>query len=178
VSVEALRRLALDEVWWLVSPQNPLKPIHGMAPLAVRVRQAKRVARHPRIRVTDVEVRLGTTVTADTIAGLRRLYPQLRFIWLMGADNLAQLHRWHRWRELARMVPIAVFARPHYVGGGYIAPAMGWLRRRRRRASAARHWADWEPPAIVILHIRLDPTSATSIRERSPGWAAEPGERA
>lgn len=178
VSLEALRRLALDEVWWLVSPQNPLKPVHGMAHLPARLRQARRVARHPRIRVTALEERTGTRYAVDTVGWLKRHQPSRRFVWLMGADNLAQFHRWRRWRELARLVPIAVFARPHYVGAGYIAPAMGWLRRFRRRGSRARYWADWELPAIVILHIPLDPTSATSIRELRPDWAAASGTRA
>jgi len=172
ISREAVRRLRLDELWWMVSPGNPLKPTQGMAPFAARIASARTVAHgHPRIRVTGIEARLGTRYTVDTILMLRRRLPRLRFIWLMGADNLATFHRWRGWRTIARAVPIAVFARPSYVGDSLTAPAMGWLRRLRHPAETARDWSRWRPPAIVILPIRLDPTSATDIRARDPGWA-------
>ena len=95
MSVAALERLGLDEVWWLVSPQNPLKPVAGMAPLAIRIASGKAIARHPRIRVTGLEADLGTPLTIDTIQALKRRYPQVQFLWLMGSDNLAQFHRWN-----------------------------------------------------------------------------------
>ena len=172
ISREALRRLGLDELWWMVSPGNPLKPAHGMAPFGARLASARETAHgHPRIRATGIEARLGTRYTVDTIVALRRRFPQLRFIWLMGADNLAGFHRWQGWRAIARTVPIAVFARPRYVGNSLTAPAMGWLRRYRHAAETARDWPRWRCPAIVILPIRLDPTSATQIRARDPHWA-------
>ena len=116
LSLLALEQLDLDEVWWLVSPQNPLKPVAGMAPFSVRLDQARRLADgHRRIVVSDLENRLGrSTYTADTLRTLRRRFPLLRFVWLMGADNLVQLRHWQRWREIFRAVPIAVFARPSY----------------------------------------------------------------
>ncbi|WP_374597442.1 nicotinate-nucleotide adenylyltransferase [Sphingosinicella sp.] len=175
ISIEALRRLALDEVWWLVSPQNPLKDKAGMAPLAARMESARRAARHPRIRPTDIEASLGTVYTADSIAALRRAFPQHRFIWIMGADNLLQFSRWKRWRDIAREVPIAVMARGDYIGRARRAPAMAWLRRHIRGEARAKLWAEWELPAIVILSIPLDPTSATAIRTRDPGWASRIG---
>ena len=172
VSREALRRLGLDAVWWLVSPGNPLKHSDAMAPLPARLASASRVAaRDRRVRATAIETLLQTRYTVDTVAALRRCYPATRFVWLMGADNLMQFHRWRRWRELARAVPIAVFARPNYGGGGRIAPAMGWLRRFGHPSERAREWAEWRLPAIVVLPIRLDPTSATAIRARDPRWA-------
>ncbi len=171
VSLESLRRLGLDEVWWLVSPQNPLKDAAGMAPLPSRLASARAAARHPRIRPTAIETELGTTFAVDTVAALQRRFPQHTFIWLMGADNLLQFHRWKDWRRLARLVPIAVAARPHYIGASLFAPAMTWLRRFRRRSSTAKQWMRWRLPAIVILPIRLDPLSATAIRSRDPRWA-------
>lgn len=171
ISLEAMKRLGLDEVWWLVSPQNPLKSANGMADLADRMESARRIARHPRIRVTDIETRLKVRYTADTVALITARHPQHDFIWLMGADNLAGFHRWERWREIARRVPIAVVARPHYIGDSLLAPAMGWLRRFRRRSPGARDWTDWTLPAIVMLHVPLEPLSATLIRARDPRWA-------
>lgn len=172
ISREAIRRLALDELWWMVSPGNPLKPEAGMAPFRTRLASARAVARgQPRIRATGVEARLGTQYTVDSLLALRRRLPQLHFIWLMGADNLAQFNRWRDWRQIARAVPIAVFARPRYSRGSLVAPAMGWLRRYRHPADRARDWSRWRPPAITILPIRLDPTSATDIRARDSTWA-------
>jgi nicotinate-nucleotide adenylyltransferase len=113
ISLMALQRLDLDEVWWLVSPQNPLKPIKGMAPFAKRVASAAALARgHGRISVSAIEAALGTTYTADTIRVLQRRFPHTRFVWLMGGDNLAQLPRWRQWEEIVESVPIAVFDRP------------------------------------------------------------------
>lgn len=169
ISLEVMRRLKLDEVWWLVSPQNPLKPVAGMAPLAARLASARAVARHPKIRVSDVEARLGTQLTVDTIAALRALHPQARFLWIMGADNLLQFHRWAAWREIARAVPVVVVARPGYTGRSQFAPAMGWLRRYRRRAPAS--WRSWTLPAILFVNVALDHRSATLLRQRDPHWA-------
>ncbi len=177
ISVEALRRLGLDAVWWLVSPQNPLKIADGMAPLAVRLAAATAVAHHPRIVATDVEVRLGTRFAVDTVAALQRRHPDTRFIWLMGADNLVQFHAWSRWRALAARVPIAVFARPGYIHDALTAPATAWFGRRRHASAVARRWREWRLPAIVVLDIRLSPLSATAIRRAEPDWAQQPSGR-
>ena len=171
ISVGALERLDLDELWWLVSPQNPLKSVSGMAPLATRLASARSAARHPRIKPVAMEAELGTRYTVDTVAALQRLYPRHRFIWLMGADNLGQLDRWRDWRGLARRVPIAVFARPGYSLNGLGAPAMAWLRRWRRSTVTARDWTRWTLPAIVMLELRLDRHSATQLRVSDPDWA-------
>jgi nicotinate-nucleotide adenylyltransferase len=166
LSLLALKLLDLDEVWWLVSPQNPLKAVRGMAPFAERLASAEALARHPRIRVTDIEARLGTRFTADTVAALKRRFPQARFVWLMGADNLVQIPRWERWTEIFRAVPIAVFARPSYSLRGLSSPAARRFARRRVGPSAARRLADIAPPAWAFLPTRLDARSATAIRSR------------
>ena len=171
ISLSAIRALGLDEVWWLVSPGNPLKPAAGMAPRAARLASAQRMARHAPIRATAIEARLGTRYTADTVRALRRRYPRARFIWLMGADNLAQFHRWRDWRGIARAVPIAVVARPGYMRDALTGPAMAWFRRWEHRPDQARRWTTWRLPALVRLRFRLDPSSATSLRAADPDWA-------
>lgn len=170
ISLAALHALGLDEIWWLVSPGNPLKEKAGMAPLAARLASARAVARRAPIRPTDIEARLGTVYTVDTITALQRRFPNYRFIWLMGADNLAQFHRWRDWRRLAREVPIAVIARPGYDGQAHAAVAMGWLRRFVRPAGQAKSWTTWRLPALVLLRFRPDPTSATRLRAADPHW--------
>lgn len=171
ISLAAIRALGLDEMWWLVSPGNPLKAeALDMAPFAARLASARAMARRAPIRATDIEARLGTRYTADTLAALRRRYPGTRFIWLMGADNLAQFHRWRDWRGIARAMPIAVIARPPYDASALRAPAMGWLRRHQYPAAAAKRWTTWRLPALVLLRFRPDPTSATQARAADPDW--------
>lgn len=165
-----MRALGLDELWWLVSPGNPLKPAQSMAPLPARLASARRMARGLPIRVTAIERRLGTVYTVETLRALKRLYPRRRFLWLMGADNLAQFHRWRNWRAIAHTLPIAVVSRPGYEGEAHAAVAMGWLRRFVRPADQARHWTEWRLPALVLLRLPLDPTSATHIRAAEPNW--------
>ena len=170
ISLHALRQLGLDEVWWLVSPGNPLKAKAGMAPLAARFLSARRAARRAPIRPTAIEAELGTLYTIDTLRALRRRFPNRRFVWLMGADNLAQFHRWRDWRNIARTVPIAVVTRPGYDEQALKAPAMGWLRRFVRPAAEVRNWTRWRLPSLVLLQLPPDPTSATAIRAADPQW--------
>jgi nicotinate-nucleotide adenylyltransferase len=155
-------------VWWLVSPQNPLKDKAGMAPLKARLASARAVARHPRIRPTDIELKLGTRYAVDTVSALQKRHPKVRFVWLMGADLLPQLHRWHRWRALAQAVPLVVMARPGFAGPARLSPAMRWLGRWRRPVS---RWTDAGLPAIILLDIRQTPLSATQRRAQDPDWA-------
>jgi len=166
VSLEALKRLGLDEVWWLVAPQNPLKPVKGMASFEERLAAARAFLRHPRIKVTDVEAALGTRYTADTLAALRRRFPNTRFVWLMGADNLAQIRHWERWKSIFRLVPVAVFDRPTYVSRALAELAATRFQRYRLPAGGARRLVDQSPPAWVFLPIRLDASSATALRAR------------
>lgn len=170
LSLAAIDALGLDELWWLVSPGNPLKSEEGMAPLDARVARARQVARRSRIRVTAIEAQLGTRYTVDTVRALMKRFPGRRFVWIIGADNLGQFHRWRRWRALARLVPIAVMVRPDYIGIAAANPATAWLRHFVRPTPDAKQWTRWSPPAIVLLHMHPDPSSATAIRRADPDW--------
>jgi nicotinate-nucleotide adenylyltransferase len=168
ISLEALKRLGLDEVWWLVAPQNPLKAAAGMGKLADRLAAAKALVRHDkRIRVLDLEARLGTHFTADTLAALQRRAPQTRFVWLMGADNLAQIRHWKDWPAIFARVPIAVFARPSYCRKA-LAGLAAQRFSRARVMPGRRRFGAVEPPAWIFLPVKLDPHSATAIRSPRP----------
>ncbi len=171
VSLLALDALGLDEVWWLVSPGNPLKPKAGMAPLAARLASAKKQSRTSRIRATAIERELGTVYTHDTLRAIKRRYPKHRFVWLMGSDNLWQFHHWKAWRSIARTMPIAVIARPGYEGRAATSPAAAWLGRYRRSAASFKHRSRWSAPALIHLRFDPDPRSATAIRRKDPDWA-------
>jgi len=173
ISRFAMEALGLDEVWWLVSPGNPLKPARGMAPLPARLASARRIARRAPIRATAIERELGARYTVDTLRALTRRYPRNRFIWLMGADNLAQFSQWRDWRGIARQMPIAVIARPGYDDDAHASAAMSWLRRFVRSPRQAKGWTNWRPPALVLLRFRPDPRSATLLRQADPLWHRE-----
>ena len=170
ISLFAMDALQLEEMWWLVSPGNPLKAQKGMAPLPARLASARKQARRSRIRPTAIERTLETRYTVDTLRKLIRRYPKRRFIWIMGADNLAQFVRWKDWREIARMMPIAVIARPGYDDDAISAPAMAWFRRYVRRPGQRKNWTTWSTPALVYLRFRPDSRSATAIRSTDPHW--------
>lgn len=172
VTLFACDALGLDEVWWLVSPGNPLKPKAGMAPLAARLASAQAMSRRAPIRATAIEAALGTRYTVDTLRALKRRYPRRRFVWLMGADNLAQFHLWHQWRALAREMPIAVIARPGYDDKALASPAMAWLRRYRLSAARLSNRGEWSAPALIELRFDPDPRSASAIRQADPHWAS------
>ena len=172
ISLFAIEALGLDEVWWLVSPGNPLKPKTGMAPLAARMRSASKQARRAPIRVTAIERQLGTRYTIDTLRALVRRYPKRQFVWIMGADNLAQFDRWKDWRGIARAMPIAVVARPGYDAAALASPAMAWLRRFERPASSLKTKGNWRAPALVLLRFDPDPSSATALRRADPDWVS------
>jgi nicotinate-nucleotide adenylyltransferase len=179
ITRHAMAALGLDEVWWLVSPGNPLKPAAGMAPLAARFASAKRQSRHHPIRATAIERELHTRFTVDTLAAITRRWPKRRFIWLMGADNLAQLHRWHQWRKLACIMPIAVLARPGYDARALASPAMVWLRKYQCSAANLRNRPKDQNlnghhlrsvPQLVLLRFDPDPRSASTLRLADPEW--------
>lgn len=169
ISVQALERLGLDEVWWLVSPQNPLKPADQLFAYEQRVAWAEREARHPRIRVSRIEERFGTRYTVDT---LERLVRQrgFRFIWLIGADNLLQMPAWRHWRRIFELMPVAVFERAPYSYHALAGKAAQTFARARLAEPDARRLAWLDPPRWVFLRLRPDPTSATAIRE---AWARQ-----
>ena len=172
ISLFALRALALDEVWWLVSPGNPLKRKEGMAPLPVRFRSATAKAALAPIRVTAIEREFGTRYTVDTLAALTRRYPKCEFVWLMGSDNLAQFHLWRDWRGIAKRMPIAVIARPGYDAVAVASPAMAWLRHFSVPLSSFVNRGVWSAPALVILRFDPDTRSASAIRRADPDWAS------
>ena len=160
----ALRRLGLDRVWWLVTPGNPLKDTHDIAPLGERVAAARALAHDSRIDVSDLEAELGTTYTYDTISYLVRRCPGVHFVWIMGADNLRSFHRWQRWRDIAALVPIAVIDR---LGPSLYATASTAgqaLARFRLPESAAKTLAERKPPAWIYLHGLKSPLSSTALR--------------
>jgi nicotinate-nucleotide adenylyltransferase len=160
----ARKRLNLDQVWLLVSPGNPLKPRAGMAPLADRLAGASAIGDGRRIVATAIEATFGTHYTADTLRALRRRFPRVHFIWIMGADLLIQLPRWRRWREIARNLPFAVLPRPGYTLPALASQAARCLRQARRPAHEAP--VLWRAPSgWVFLPTPRNATSATAIRE-------------
>jgi nicotinate-nucleotide adenylyltransferase len=164
ISRLAIRLLALDELWWMVSPQNPLKSSDDMAPFDERIASARAMARHPRIIVTDIENRLGTRYTASTLRALRATFPRAHFVWIMGADNLGQISRWQNWRLIFRAVPIAVFDRATYSFKALASKAAHRFARFRMRSRNAARIVGHRPPAWVYFHSPLHPASATRIR--------------
>lgn len=170
ISLFVRAALRLDEVWWLVSPGNVLKPVEGMAPLPARYASARAQARRAPIRVTAIERELNTRYTVDTLRALVRRYPKVRFVWIMGADNLAQFHRWRDWRRIARTMPIAVVARPGYDAAALASPAMAWLRRWRQRPGQRVSGAMRSAPALTFLRFDPDPRSASAIRAGDAQW--------
>jgi nicotinate-nucleotide adenylyltransferase len=171
ISVEAMRALGLDEVWWLVSPGNPLKEeARDMAPFAARLASATDMAKGTAIHASDFEERAGTRFTIDTVRALKRRFPRDHFIWLLGGDTLPNFHKWRDWRGLASEVPIAVIRRPGYDHAVLAARAMGWLKGFVRPSSQAKHWTEWSAPAIIFLRLPPDATSATAIRAQDPNW--------
>lgn len=171
ISRTALTRLNLDEVWWLVSPQNPLKPKQGMAEMAQRIAAARELVRSSRIRVTGVESLLGTHFSAESIARLQTQLPGVRFVWLMGADNLLQIDRWQNWTQIFNRLPVAVFDRPPYSVRALSSKAARRFSASRLAERNASVLASSAPPAWVFIHGRKNPLSATGIRAVRPDWS-------
>lgn len=163
-----MRALGLDRVWWLVSPQNPIKPAHGMAPLETRLQAARDMLRHqPRMIATDIERELGTAYTVDTLRLLRQRFPGARFVWLMGADNMRQIPRWRRWPDIFRQVPVAILRRPGYVVGPNLGKAAQRFASSALPARAGRLLAASASPRWTVLDNPLNPQSSTEIRKMS-----------
>ena len=165
VAETALRRLGLDQLWWLVTPGNPLKAHDGLAPLDERMSAVAKLARSPRMKITSFESELGTPYTAATLAFLSQRYPLTRFVWVMGADNLATFDRWQHWRTIAATMPIAVVDRPGWRLKALSSPAAAALARGRiDERDSALLWR-CAPPAWTFLTTRLSPLSSTALRE-------------
>ncbi len=173
ITREALKRFGLDRVWWLVSPGNPLKA-RGPAPLVTRMTRARELMQHPRVEVTDIEAQLGTRFTAQTLAKLRALYPQVRFVWLMGADNMAQFHRWQDWRGIMESVPIGVLARPGQRISARMSRAAGLYAPYRIPGRYGQLLGRATAPAWCFVNVPMNDTSSTEIRARGD-WSAQSG---
>lgn len=163
---EALKRLGLDQVWWLVSPGNPIKP-NPPAPLSQRLQTARVLMQHPRVRITALEARFGTRATVDTLAELQRIYPKVRFVWLMGADNLAEFHLWERWQRIMEQVPVAVFARPGQRMPALTSRAARQFSRFRVPQQQAHRLGRCPPPAWAYLDMPMRRISSTAMRSGS-----------
>jgi nicotinate-nucleotide adenylyltransferase len=162
-SETALKRLGLDYVWWLVSPQNPLKPSRGMAPLDKRVADSARLVHERKVIVTDAERVLGTQFTVDTLAALRHRFPGVSFVWLMGSDNLLGFDRWKNWQHIVELMPVAIVMRP----GSMLAPLQAKVMQRfwRARRKTMRNFPGTPPPALVVIGGRRNAQSSTALRK-------------
>jgi len=167
VASTAMKRLRLDWVWWIVARGNPLKTGHG--DFSNRFQSAAAVADHPRMRVTDIEARLGLTYSYRTLSTLTVAAPEAKFVWLMGADNMVNFHLWGEWQDIADMMPIAIVARPGIGPGARNSPFARRFAASRISAAAAPMLADCDPPAWVYLSAPLDPISSTAIRQKKAG---------
>ncbi len=159
----ALRAFQLDRIWWLVSPGNPLKK-RGPAEIERRMAASNALIDHPRVTVTDIETRLGTRYTADTLARLKRIYPGVRFVWLMGADNLVSFHRWEHWDWIMENIPVGVLARPGAQVHAGLAPAAQRYARWRLPQARAAELPFAPPPAWTMVTGRMSHWSSTEIR--------------
>jgi nicotinate-nucleotide adenylyltransferase len=165
-SLLALRRLRLDRIWWLVSPGNPLKDQRALAPMAVRLEAARKLARHPCIQVSALESAIGATYTFETISYLRQRCRGVHFVWLMGADNLSDFDRWKRWRDIAKLVPIAIIDRPGWTLKAPFSRAGQILAPYRLDESQEACLATAAPPAFTFLHGPRSPLSSTALRAK------------
>lgn len=175
ITLAALRRFRLDRVWWLVSPGNPLKS-KGPAPMTQRIAAAHALLSHPRVAITGLEADLGTRYTADTLAALDRRWPAVRFVWLMGSDNLAGFHRWEDWRGILHRVPVGVLARPGSRMAAQNAPAARAFARSRLPEAQAARLARLEAPAWCMVNLPLDPASSSAIRARTDWGRVAPAD--
>jgi nicotinate-nucleotide adenylyltransferase len=172
----ALRRLALDRVWWLATPGNPLKSLTGLAALNARIEAARELDVGPRVVVTDIEAQIGSHFTYDTLRWLKRRVPGVHFVWIMGADNLRQFHLWRHWRAIADLVPILVIDRPGSTLKAVSSPAGATLARWRVQERDASRFASLKPPALLFLHGPRSSLSSTALRSVGEHAEATPAE--
>lgn len=164
ISLAALKRLGLDQVWWLVTPQNPLKSSSHTPAAGLRLRQALKVADHPKIKITKIEEKLGLHYSADTLKALLQRFRNYHFIWLMGADNLIQISSWHHWRDIFRQVPVAVFARPGYSLRALSSQAAQTFKKNRINPWQSKGWEKHPLPRWVFFNDYHHLISSTQIR--------------
>lgn len=165
ITKAALTRFRLDRIWWMVSPGNPLKD-KGPAPLPDRMQAARAIMQHPRVTITDIEAQLGTRYTAQTLAALRKRYPAVRFVWLMGADNLAQFDQWQDWRWIMENVPIGVIARPGDRISARVSKAAQVYRHARVSGRSSHILGHLHAPAWSFVNVPMSDQSSTAIRQR------------
>jgi nicotinate-nucleotide adenylyltransferase len=171
ITQEALKRIGLDQVWWLVTPANPLKA-RQPAPLPERMTRARAIMQHPRVKITALEACLGTQRTADTVKRLKAIYPGVTFVWLMGADNLVQFHKWGRWRDILQAVPVGVLARP---GSGVAARTSVAARMFREKRVGRGENLRWKKaPSWVFVNLPLNGASSSAIRAKGDWKAGAP----
>lgn len=163
-AITALRRLRLDQLWWMVTPGNPLKTSDGLPSLEDRMAASRSYAASPAITITGFEAELGSPYTYATLRFVTQRLPRVRFVWVMGADNLASFHHWQHWRDIAQTVPIAVVDRPGWHLKALASPAARYLARRRLSEARAGLLAGAKPPAWVFLTTRLSEASSTALR--------------
>jgi len=166
ISSEALKKLNVDEIWWLISPQNPLKTVEGMASFETRMETARNLCKHPALKVSDYEKHAKTYYTVDTIKNLLKQYPHNRFVWIMGADNLKYFIRWYQWKEIFKLLPIAIFDRQPYAGSACSTIPLQRFKRWRVPERASTKLVFYRSPAWVFLHCRLHNASASAIRKK------------
>lgn len=171
ITREALKRFGLDQVWWLVSPGNPLKP-RGPAPMLERITYAGKVMSHPKVQVTGIEERLETRYTAQTLRALQQLYPKQRFVWLMGADNLAQFHLWQDWKDIAERVPMGILARPGQRISARLSRAASLYAPYRISGKNSRQLAHASAPAWCFVNVPMMDVSSSAIRA-SGDWSSQ-----
>ena len=164
VALLALQRARLDRVWWMVTPGNPLKEHDGLPSLEKRIALCRKMIRHPKVEITGFEAMFGTNYTEETLRRLIEIRPHLRFVWVMGADNLADFHRWQNWRQIAAMMPILIVDRPGSTLSYRSAPAAIALSRYRVDESDAPLLASLEPPAWCFVHGPRSSVSSTALR--------------
>jgi nicotinate-nucleotide adenylyltransferase len=174
VALTALKALKLDAVWWLVSPQNPLKDPRETDDFTERLTAARKIAHHPRFLVTDLEKHLGTRNTAQTLAKLKPMLARGKFVWIMGADSFAGLHRWNRWRDIVKALPLAVIDRPGHSLKAMSSPAARLMAKHRLPRRSAAQLAATKPPAWVFLSLPLRKESSTAIRKARRTPASKP----
>jgi nicotinate-nucleotide adenylyltransferase len=172
VALYARKRLDLDWIWWLVSPQNPLKDAGDYRDYDERLETARRIARHPRFIVSDLEARLATRTTAETLKALAPQLRRARFVWIMGADSFADLHHWNDWTDIPKAIPLAILARPGFSMRALESPAALRYESRRIGSENARDLPGASPPAWCFIPMPLRPESSTAIRKRHPVMTA------
>jgi nicotinate-nucleotide adenylyltransferase len=170
ISLEALKRFDLDRLWWLVSPGNPLKN-HGPAPLPQRMQAARQIMQHPRIEISDFEARAGTRYTAQTLTALQAACPGVRFVWLMGADNLAQFHRWQNWQQIIESVPVGVLARPGDRISARTSRAAKIYQQARLPGRQSQLLGRARAPAWCFVNVAMNDISSTMLRNHKD-WGA------